>query len=346
MFSNRPHCYPHISTTLIDDTNATREHQTEKTAKLLSLFTKIPSRKRKSELASDTSSFHSDLDNTSTLKHHNDPGVTAKPELPSFNVIVPKYTDDVFAIDSDSSIPRKKHQSYQSWNLSHEKQQSVTHPSPDSQFLGLSTIYYPVDEAETKASEKAYPKQKSVDPKLTPLSLTNLPEGLFRKKYNQVSSRNEVLELLKSKLSKIRGPRVTLSLGSRDDATSFPLNFEFVNSYKIRSGVEKADESFDAGCNCGIVCDTKTCTCLSQEIDSDDRINPYEILRDGTYVLNKSFLNRTAMIYECTSLCGCTHHCWNRVVERGRTIRFDIFDTGSRGFGMYYPPLAQTYTTC
>jgi histone-lysine N-methyltransferase SUV39H len=46
-------------------------------------------------------------------------------------------------------------------------------------------------------------------------------------------------------------------------------------------------------------------------------------------------LNRKAIILECTSHCNCKgDRCWNHVVQNDRTVRFEIFNTGSRGFGM------------
>lgn len=244
---------------------------------------------------------------------------------------MPRLTDDVFSIDSDSSVPRKKRASLPPWNSKPITKADEPQTQQDT-LLGLSQTHYPVNDAVTKASF-AYPKHKHGSSDILPLSLSSMPPGLFRKKKYQEPPTDGVPKTLLAKLSRIRGPPVTLTLSKEDSA--FPENFEFINSYKIRGGVEKADASFDAGCDCGIVCDMKSCTCLSQEIDSDDRINPYDILRDGTYVLNQGFLKRSAMIYECTPLCACTRHCWNRVVERGRTIRFNIFDTGSRGFGIY-----------
>ncbi|KAJ9322462.1 hypothetical protein DTO027B5_50 [Paecilomyces variotii] len=318
------------------------ELQKGNSEQLLSLFTQQKSRKRKSELTSETSSLksdlttrHVDINPNSLPSQHNETDLepVVKSEPRKFDVVVPRFTDDVFSIDSDSSVPRKKRASLPPWNSKLVTKTDEPQTQQDT-LLGLSQTHYPVDDAETKASF-AYPKHKHGSSDILPLSLSSMPPGLFRKKKYQEPPADGVPKTLLAKLSRIRGPPVTLTLSKEDSA--FPENFEFINSYKIRGGVEKADASFDAGCDCGIVCDMKSCTCLSQEIDSDDRINPYDILRDGTYVLNQGFLKRSAMIYECTPLCACTRHCWNRVVERGRTIRFNIFDTGSRGFGLRSP---------
>lgn len=120
--------------------------------------------------------------------------------------------------------------------------------------------------------------------------------------------------------------------------TGFAANFEFVNAYKIRKGVSPVPESFNGGCDCGPGCDPRQCTCLSEEEHSDDKIVPYRAAADvpGLMVLAPDFMKRTSMIYECSSRCGCRGECWNSVVQKGRTVRLEIFHTGNRGFGM--PP--------
>ncbi|KAL1885545.1 hypothetical protein Plec18167_001039 [Paecilomyces lecythidis] len=323
------------------------ELQDENPEQLLSLFTKQKSKKRKSELTSETSSpksvlnnsRHIDINSESLPSKHNNTDLAIKTEAPKFDVVLPQLVDDVFSIDSDSSLPRKKRASLLSWNRTRQEPKPTYSHSPtqeNPQLLGLSDVYYPVDNADTRAVA-TYPSRKHVSSDLLPLSLTSMPDGLFCKKSQSHRPKDEVPERLQGKLLKIKGPQVTLTLSSEENATSFPDNFDFINAYVLRRGVEKADASFDAGCDCGIVCDMKSCTCLSLEEGSDDPIIPYEIRSDRTYVLSNDFLKRTAMIFECTALCACSRHCWNRVVERGRTIALNIFDTGIRGFGLRSP---------
>ena len=38
-------------------------------------------------------------------------------------------------------------------------------------------------------------------------------------------------------------------------------------------------------------------------------------------------------IIECNSSCGCGQDCWNRVVQKGRTLPLEIFMTPKCGFG-------------
>ena len=143
------------------------------------------------------------------------------------------------------------------------------------------------------------------------------------------------------KLSKIQGPPVTLARSVADHAlTGIAANFEFVNEYKLRNGVVPVGEDFNAGCGCSTICDPMRCTCLSDQEEVDAKLLPYQTAPDnaGMMVLTPEFRQCRAMIYECSSRCGCRGKCWNNVVQRGRTVRFEIFHTGNRGFGIPPPP--------
>lgn len=143
----------------------------------------------------------------------------------------------------------------------------------------------------------------------------------------------DLYELYADKLARIPGPPISLERSL--NACKLDFNFEFINRYKIQEGVEPVDPNFHAGCDCpGEKCDLSTCTCLSQEEDSDERIVPYKAGKHGVIVLRDDYMKRKPQIvYECSMLCGCGPSCMNRVVERGRTLALEIFDTRGRGFG-------------
>jgi histone-lysine N-methyltransferase SUV39H len=203
--------------------------------------------------------------------------------------------------------------------------------SASFQPTGLSSKYYPVNAHETRAKRGVYPRAKRVDrkdisvivPNMGPISSSRRPP---------LSRRHHLLESVEAKLSSIKGPPVTLAFGDHNKA-SLASNFEFLSSYKLAKGVRPVDDSFNAGCDCGPICNPQKCTCLSQEEDSDSLMIPYRRLQDGLLVLSGDFLKKTSMIYECSSHCSCDKNCWNRVVQHGRVIRLEIFHTGNRGFG-------------
>lgn len=210
------------------------------------------------------------------------------------------------------------------------------------EFTGLSETYYPTDRHEQRAHKGAYPRARDkVDrravslgiglPTTTPI-LTERPAPPIRQQLYRSFVR---------KLSKIQGPPVTLASGDDDHLlTGIAANFEFVNEYKLRKGVQPVGEDFNAGCSCTTVCDPKRCMCLSEAEDTDEKLLPYQAAPDDAsmLVLSSEFRERTSMIFECSARCGCKGKCWNNVVQRGRTVRFEIFHTGNRGFGMSSKP--------
>lgn len=145
----------------------------------------------------------------------------------------------------------------------------------------------------------------------------------------------DLFGLYAQKLARIPGPPITLERNI--DASKLDFNFEFINTYKMQEGVEQVDPNFHAGCDCqGPKCDLSACACLSLEDDSDERIVPYQVGNHGVIVLREDFMRRKPqMIYECSMLCGCGPSCMNRVVEKGRTVSLEIFDTKGRGFGEF-----------
>lgn len=215
-----------------------------------------------------------------------------------------------------------------------------------SKLTGLSEKYYPTDAYEKRAQKGAYPTQKNN--KVNSNNRNNVPLDLGRSGPIPILTARPTTtvqqQLVKSflrKLSKIKGPSVTLARGDERILTGSAANFEFVNAYKIRKGVLPVPESFNGGCDCGPGCNPRQCTCLSEEEHSNDKIVPYRAAtgRPGLMVLAPNFMKRTSMIYECSSRCGCRGKCWNSVVQKGRTLRLEIFHTGNRGFGMFPLPL-------
>lgn len=139
---------------------------------------------------------------------------------------------------------------------------------------------------------------------------------------------------LNERLESISGPSITSNISDKKLAL-LSTNFGFLNDYILRDGVQRVDEGFNSGCNCIGACDPTNCDCLFEEEDSDEKIRTYHEV-NGQYLLHPSFLARRSKIVECCALCSCRGNCWNTVVQRGRQVRFEIFDTGNRGLGTYH----------
>lgn len=170
-----------------------------------------------------------------------------------------------------------------------------------------------------------------------PLDMRGGVPILMRRAPNEPStSRVQLRRTLKRRLLALKGPSITFAPGCEEHARElFAKGFEFMNTYKLQKGVTKVEEAFNAGCSCtGDECDPKRCTCLSLDDNSNSKLVPYRYQNGSTRaVLRRDFLDRRAMIFECSSRCGCSEKCWNRVVQRGRTLPLEIFYTGKKGLG-------------
>lgn len=220
---------------------------------------------------------------------------------------------------------------------------------------GMDSNIFPTTDEQERVKKATYPTTKArVDRRSVPLSfksssdlnILNLPS------LTETNHLAKLRHTLDEKLKRINGPSVITAVESPQRLAKLADNFEFINGYQYRAGVERVpdDSDFNIGCACTETggCDRFDCDCLSKEEDSEDRIVPYEICENNPklIVANKSFLKRKAIIYECNSRCGCGgKRCWNHVVQKGRTVRLEIFDTGSRGFGLSHSiPSLPIYT--
>ncbi|KAJ5158618.1 uncharacterized protein N7500_008269 [Penicillium coprophilum] len=211
---------------------------------------------------------------------------------------------------------------------------------------GMDAHIFPTTDEEERVKKAAYPTTRGrVDRRSVPLSFQSTPT-LDLPLPTNTNHLAKLRHTLDEKLKRINGPAVIPTVDSPTRLAKLADNFVFINGYQYREGVERIpdDSDFNIGCACTGAdgCDRFTCDCLSKEEDSEDRIVPYEICESNRrlIVATKSFLKRKAIIYECNSRCGCNgERCWNHVVQKGRTIRLEIFDTGSRGFGLRSPDL-------
>ncbi|KAJ5091742.1 hypothetical protein NUU61_006612 [Penicillium alfredii] len=205
---------------------------------------------------------------------------------------------------------------------------------PPSNITGFSKTWYPIEDEKIKAAAFAYPRARSTNRSVVSLSLRPSDKTLSSPLPTQTSIR----ATLEQKLARVKGPPITISADCDRLLAKLAANFDFINDYKIQDGVEGVEDGFNAGCNCPIDCPTNKCECLTNEPDSNRKIVPYDPSPrgpPGTLILRPGFLNRKSMIYECSYRCKCKGlKCWNHVVQRGRQVRLEIFNTGKRGFGL------------
>ena len=78
------------------------------------------------------------------------------------------------------------------------------------------------------------------------------------------------------------------------------------------------------GCKCASVClpGDNNCSCMHRNAG------------DLPYSASGILVSRMPMLYECNDSCTCSQNCRNRVVQKGTQIRFEVFKTGDRGWGL------------
>ncbi|KAH9426397.1 histone-lysine N-methyltransferase eggless-like isoform X2 [Dermatophagoides pteronyssinus] len=72
-------------------------------------------------------------------------------------------------------------------------------------------------------------------------------------------------------------------------------------------------------CNCSSSLCHNNCKCSSEEI---------------SYRYKRLFIYSSNPIYECSSKCGCSIHCFNKVVSLGIQCEFQVFYSGMKGWAV------------
>lgn len=222
----------------------------------------------------------------------------------------------------------------------HQRRQFAQAPFVGDSTNGMSHVRFPTNEEQERVSRASYPSardRENINRQNVPLSFKS---GFVLNPKSPSSGEHLTLlrQNLEAKLATIRGPAVTPVVASPRLLAKLADNFVFINEYQYRAGVEHTSDSFNCGCVCSDGCDPTQCDCLALEEHMESTIVPYKPCDDDKsfMVVTEEFLHRRAKILECTPRCKCHKDgCWNHVVQNGRKVRLEIFDTGPRGFGMF-----------
>lgn len=193
--------------------------------------------------------------------------------------------------------------------------------------IGVSEEFFPLDvEENARATQRRYPTAKAGGRRAIAFPIPRNPLRPM-----SLSPSKFLRHMQMQKLERIDGEDLSFDIDDEKLAI-LSANFGFINEYKLQEGVTPVPSDFIAGCDCDGPCDVFSCDCLDEELNSDRKIVPYHLV-SGRHVLRPDFLKRKSLISECSSKCSCSQQCWNHVVQRGRSVRLQIFDTGERGFG-------------
>ena len=218
---------------------------------------------------------------------------------------------------------------------------------------GFSTMYG-TDGENALRKQLAQPKAKRIHRKEVKLDWASSDSFVKRPFEPQklIPPQEQAGQILRSRFDDAIEPPITFV----NDVNNKQLSgrFQFISSYIRRPGVETApQETRSYGCDCIGGCRRDSCGCLVEDKEIDDfgdetnhgKIVPYQrvhtttgetmsVLRDD--YMKKSFADgEKSEIIECNRNCGCASDCWNRVVQKGRTIPLEIFMTAKCGFGEF-----------
>lgn len=160
---------------------------------------------------------------------------------------------------------------------------------------------------------------------------------------NVISPREQARRILDAKFEDATNGALLTFYNDRNDR-QIDGKFQFVDSYIYRAAVPKMNSGpSDVGCMCFKQCDpTDTaCQCLRLQMSDVHLPAPYVVRQGGLVLLNPDFINcaedTPKEIYECNDVCSCSKDCFNRIVQKGRTIPLQIFMTKNCGFGIRSP---------
>ena len=218
---------------------------------------------------------------------------------------------------------------------------------------GFSQMYS-TDGDKALRKQQAQPKAKKIRRKEVKLdwasSEASARELLEPKKL--VRPQEQASQILRSRFDDATEPPITFANNLNDKQLSG--KFQFISSYIRRPGVEAAPpEARTYGCDCIGGCRPDSCGCLVNDKEIDDfgdeidrgKIVPYRrvhtatgktmsVLRDE-YMKGSYAEGEKSEIVECNRNCGCESDCWNRVVQKGRTLPLEVFMTAKCGFGEF-----------
>ncbi|KAE8713262.1 Histone-lysine N-methyltransferase, H3 lysine-9 specific SUVH3 [Hibiscus syriacus] len=112
-----------------------------------------------------------------------------------------------------------------------------------------------------------------------------------------------------------------VSLVNEVDDEKGPAYFTYVSTVKYPKPFKLLQPSL--GCNCSDACQQGNPNCSCNQKNSD-----------FPYIANGILVCRKPMIYECGSSCPCFRNCKNRVSQTGFKVRFEVFKTRDRGWGL------------
>jgi [histone H3]-lysine9 N-trimethyltransferase SUV39H len=215
----------------------------------------------------------------------------------------------------------------------------------ESESDDVPTVDQRKSEPKSERKSVAQPKAKKVQRSKIKLDMgasTLEPSKPFTFAFNAadvVAPAKQVKRLLDAKFSDLTSGAPLTFVNEKNDR-HIDGKFQFVNSYIHRGNRKAPLAPSESGCKCSR-CDANGTTCSCLQMQDKDKPAPYIRSQNGVTILNPKFIDTAVLspqeIFECNDSCKCSKNCFNRVVQRGRTIPLQIFMTERCGFGIRSP---------
>lgn len=205
---------------------------------------------------------------------------------------------------------------------------------------GLSKHYDDDAAIERRSRALAQRKAKKVTRSKIKLDWGKAPATTRFDPAGVTSPAEQAKRLLDAKFQNLSGD-APLSFANERNSRRIDGKFQFVNSYVYRENIKPQKPLLSLGCRCSEPCNPSKSDCECFRTSEGSRLVPYVQHADGVVVLRPHITDpingRLQEIIECTDFCNCSRSCFNRVVQRGRTIPLQIFMTRRCGFGVRSP---------
>jgi [histone H3]-lysine9 N-trimethyltransferase SUV39H len=205
---------------------------------------------------------------------------------------------------------------------------------------GLSKHYDDTATSDAERRAVAQPKAKKVKRSKVKLDWGRPPAASVFNHEDVIPPAEQARKLLDVKFEDVSAGAPLTFLNEVNDRR-IDGKFQFINSYIRRENLRQQAAPPDFGCMCTKHCDPTNVECRCFLTSEGDKLVHYTKCPDGLVVLDPFFIHSVSgtrqEIFECNDACKCSRDCFNRVVQKGRTIPLEIFMTRRCGFGIRSP---------
>ncbi|KAG6543516.1 hypothetical protein Mapa_015010 [Marchantia paleacea] len=118
-----------------------------------------------------------------------------------------------------------------------------------------------------------------------------------------------------------------------------PSSFTYITKRRLDPSLGLDPENYKIGCNCGKAqCTSDACEHVNLfDCDNAEACDIYSKPMRGRFPYDDQgciILEEGYLVYECNSSCPCQQTCHNRVLQKGVTVKLEVFKTQYKGWAV------------